>query len=449
MRPSSVTVRRLGLYTRDACDGSSGPRAGGDSRALHPDRHRSRARQAAQLRARAAGPPLPHPQDQGRRRAVRDPHGHPVLAREPEDRAQAPRHPAEQGLLRVDDPHPPARRGHGQRRARSHREQGPRRPVRAHPLRREHQPLETRQRHPLSRAPQGLDRRHPARVEERGAAHPGLAREGARQPRPRDLGPQGRDRLQLVERAGRAHGGRLHDQPRRGEAADHRRIQAARGAGHRGRDRAVRPAVAGAAVTRGERALLALIVAAGAAIRFIGLGSQSWSPDEGVTVALLKLGFGDLFTALRHSESTPPLYYYLAWLWAKVFGLNEAGLRSLSALAGTLTVPVAYVAGASLVTRRAGLVVAALAAFNPLLVWYSQESRSYALLVLLVTASFAFFAQDRVGWWAAASVAALATHYFAAFVVLPEAVWLAWELRRRALWPLAAVAAAGAALLPL
>ena len=202
-------------------------------------------------------------------------------------------------------------------------------------------------------------------------------------------------------------------------------------------------------MTRGERALLVVIVAAGAAIRFAGLGSQSWSPDEGVTVALLKLGFGDLFTAVRHSESTPPLYYVLAWAWAKVFGLNEYGLRSLSALAGTLTVPAAYVAGASLVTRRVGLVAAALAAFSPLLVWYSQEARSYALLVLLVTVSFALFAQRRLWWWAAVSALALATHYFAAFVIVPEAAWLAWQERRRALWPLALVVAAGAALLPL
>jgi mannosyltransferase len=202
-------------------------------------------------------------------------------------------------------------------------------------------------------------------------------------------------------------------------------------------------------VTRGERALLVAIVVAAAAIRFAGLGSQSWSPDEGVTVGLMRLSFGDLFTAVRHSESTPPLYYALAWLWAKVFGLNEYGLRSLSALAGTLTVPVAYLAGAALVTRRAGLAVAALAAFSPLLVWYSQEARSYALLVLLVTASFLFFARGRLVWWAVLSAAALATHYFAVFVVVPEAAWLAWRERRRAAGPLVLVVAAGLALLPL
>ncbi|MFL5332816.1 MAG: hypothetical protein ACJ8H8_06475, partial [Geminicoccaceae bacterium] len=74
---------------------------------------------------------------------------------------------------------------------------------------------------------------------------------------------------------------------------------------------------------------------------------------------------------------------------------------------------------------------------------------AYALLVLLVTVSFAFFARGRLGWWAAASAAALATHYFAAFVVVPEAAWLVWRERRRAIGPVLVVVAAGLALLPL
>ena len=62
---------------------------------------------------------------------------------------------------------------------------------------------------------------------------------------------------------------------------------------------------------------------------------------------------------------------------------TEYGLRSLSALAGVATVPVAYLIGAELRGRRAGLMAAALVAVNPMLLWYSQEARAYALLVLL------------------------------------------------------------------
>ena len=62
------------------------------------------------------------------------------------------------------------------------------------------------------------------------------------------------------------------------------------------------------------------------------------------------------------TESTPPLYYALAWLWAKLFGDGEVGLRSLSAIVGTLTVPLAYLtarqrlaATGALLTRHVGL----------------------------------------------------------------------------------------------
>ena len=203
--------------------------------------------------------------------------------------------------------------------------------------------------------------------------------------------------------------------------------------------------------------VLAGVVALAAALRLATLDAQSYWSDEAVTVLLLKGSLGDLLRAIPDSESTPPLYYVLAWLWSKAFGTGEVGLRSLSALAGTLTVVAAFAAGRRLVSDRAGLVAAALVATNPLLWWYSQEARSYALLVLFATASLAFFARARLGdrralaGWAIASALALATHYFAVFIVAAEALWLLWRVRPRS-WAAGAVALpalAGAALLPL
>ena len=137
------------------------------------------------------------------------------------------------------------------------------------------------------------------------------------------------------------------------------------------------------------------------------------------------------------TEATPFVYYVVAWPWGSVFGLGEVGLRSLSALAGTATIPVAYGAGAVLVSRRAGLVAAALVATNPFLVWYSQEARSYALLALFGAASVLAFGLalrgDRrwLGGWAVVSALAIATHYFAVFVVGAEAAWLLVRVRPR------------------
>ena len=115
----------------------------------------------------------------------------------------------------------------------------------------------------------------------------------------------------------------------------------------------------------------------GAVLRFATLDAQSYWLDELVTVSLLDRGFGDMLDGIRETEATPYLYYVLAWPWTHAFGLGEVGLRSLSALAGTIAVPVSYAAAAALCSRRVGLVVAALVAVHPFLVWYAQEARAY------------------------------------------------------------------------
>jgi mannosyltransferase len=132
------------------------------------------------------------------------------------------------------------------------------------------------------------------------------------------------------------------------------------------------------------------------------------------------------------------LYYCLAWVWARLFGYGEAALRSLSALAGVAMIPVVYGAGAKLISRRAGLFGAAFAACSPLLIWYSQEARSYQLLALLASLSLLAFAHAlaRPTWrslsvWVISCALALATHYYAVLAVVPEAVWLLTVHRRR------------------
>jgi hypothetical protein len=207
-------------------------------------------------------------------------------------------------------------------------------------------------------------------------------------------------------------------------------------------------------VRRRELQVLAGIVALAAIARFATLDEQSFWYDEAVTVGLLEMGFGDMLDRIPDSESTPPLYYAVAWLWAKLFGTGEIGLRSLSALLGTAFVPVAYLIGARAASARVGLVAAALAALNPVLVWYSQEARVYSLLVLVSGVSFLFFVKLLTGdprrrtlvLWAVVSAVALATHYFAAFLIAIEAAWLlATAANRRPI----AVACAGLAVVEL
>ena len=199
-----------------------------------------------------------------------------------------------------------------------------------------------------------------------------------------------------------------------------------------------------------------LVTAVGGALRFVGLARQGFWYDEAHTVLLVELTPGRMLSQLPVHESTPPLYYLCAWVWARAFGFGEAGLRSLSALLGTATVPVGYLIGRRLASRRAGLVAAGLLACNPLLVWYSQEARAYALLVFLSAVGFLFFliARERpaaasLAGWAVASALALATHYMAALTIAPEAVLLLLVSGQRVIGWVFLVAATGATLLPL
>lgn len=200
---------------------------------------------------------------------------------------------------------------------------------------------------------------------------------------------------------------------------------------------ALRPrAVPAFGTRRIELSAVAAITIVAGVLRLATLHIQSFDEDEAVTVALLHHSFGGMLATIPHTEQTPPLYYILAWLWARAFGFGEVGLRSLSAVAGTLLVPVMYTTGKELGSRRAGFIAAALTTFNPLLFWYSQEARSYALMALLSGLAFAFFARAYVDrrdrtrkvrglWgWAICSSLAMATHYFALFLAIPEGVLL-------------------------
>ena len=202
--------------------------------------------------------------------------------------------------------------------------------------------------------------------------------------------------------------------------------------------------------------IVAGLVVLAAVIRLVTISSQSYWADEALTVYEARLPFGAMINTVAHVETTPPLYFVLIWSWAKLFGSGEVALRSLSALAGIAVVPLAYLAARDLFSRRAGVIAAALVAINPFLIWYSQEARSYSLLVALAGASLLWFLRARsdpsrhnLVWWAIFSALALATHFFAGFLVAPEAALLLWLSRTRAVkLAVVVVAVVQAAMLP-
>ena len=203
-------------------------------------------------------------------------------------------------------------------------------------------------------------------------------------------------------------------------------------------------------------ALGGLLVAA-TALRFATLGAQSFWYDEAFTpVHVLRAGLGTTLHEIVRSENAPPLWYLFAWAVSRLFGTGEVALRSISALAGLATVPLAWGIGHELGGRRTATTLAALVAVNPLFVWYSQEARFYGVFVAAAALAFLLFLRaerapspGRLAAWVAASLLALLVHYFALFLIAPQALWLLHRSGRRAFAAVAATAAAGLALLPL
>jgi mannosyltransferase len=204
-------------------------------------------------------------------------------------------------------------------------------------------------------------------------------------------------------------------------------------------------------------AILLAAIAAGA--RLALLDHQSLWFDEVVSATLAKQPFGGMLHDVARAESTPPLYYVVLWGWVRLFGSTALALRSLSVCFGVLTVLVVYAAARLRFSRRAAFIAGALTATHPMLIWYSQETRAYSLVVFFVASSLYFFLRARedvsprnlAGWSIAASLG-IATHYFAAFVVFPEAALLIYIHRSRILRLLAATTlplATSALLLPL
>ena len=204
---------------------------------------------------------------------------------------------------------------------------------------------------------------------------------------------------------------------------------------------------------------LAALLLLAAGLRLSTLDLQSFWYDEAFTpVRVLHTSLEATLRSVVHTENSPPLWYLIAWLDARLLGDGEVALRLPSALAGIATVGVVWAIGHELAGRRCALLAAALVAVNPLFVWYSQEARVYALFALCTAVALLCCVRarreptrGRMAAFALAGSLALLTHYFAVFLLLGMVLWLLADRgsRRGALGASAVLALVGLALLPL
>ena len=128
---------------------------------------------------------------------------------------------------------------------------------------------------------------------------------------------------------------------------------------------------------------VALITLGAFGLRAYLLDVQSLWYDEGVTAEVARRGITELTRWTAH-DIQPPLYYYVVAAWGRLAGWSEWSLRFPSVFFGTLIPPLLAATALALTRRRSASIRAALfGALHPLLLYYSQEARMYAMLTAL------------------------------------------------------------------
>ncbi len=182
-------------------------------------------------------------------------------------------------------------------------------------------------------------------------------------------------------------------------------------------------------------------------LRLFRLGTQSLWYDEGLSVYLAGL---PPINTIQTSAITdhPPLHALMLGVWMQAAGQSEFAVRFLSLWWSVLAVALTWRLGRELLAEAIGAVGAGLLAVSALAVWYAQETRGYSLLLALTLIMAWAFARlhrqpgprhgpgggslpirqgtlrlaegDNWAWVAliASSLAALYTHYYAAFTLL-------------------------------
>lgn len=140
------------------------------------------------------------------------------------------------------------------------------------------------------------------------------------------------------------------------------------------------------------------IVAVGGLLRFWDIDAKSLWGDEAMSHWFATGGFGgglsgdggaepggglaQVWARTVDYDFHTPFYYGLLHLWMQFFGESESAMRSLSALAGTITVLAVYPIARLMLARPLALLAMAWFALSPFQLIYSADARMYAILAM-------------------------------------------------------------------
>jgi 4-amino-4-deoxy-L-arabinose transferase-like glycosyltransferase len=166
------------------------------------------------------------------------------------------------------------------------------------------------------------------------------------------------------------------------------------------------------------------------ALRVARLDFQPLWWDEGYS---LFFATRDLATMLDRTavDIHPPLYYATLQVWMLFAGKSDVAVRFFSVATGIASLSLLYALARRVSNQTIAMLAAFLMAIAPLHVYYSQEVRMYELVTLWCIASVYLLLRlitspNRDLWIAyiLVSAAALYTQYYAAFVLVFQAIFI-------------------------
>lgn len=194
--------------------------------------------------------------------------------------------------------------------------------------------------------------------------------------------------------------------------------------------------------------LVSAICGLGLLLRLHALGTTSLWIDEGISAMIVRLPWSGFLKLIQRREGNGALYYLILRGWTHLGG-SEFVIRAMSVLAGVLAVGAIYFLGKELFSKNAGILAALLLAVHAFHIRYSQQARTYSLVILLLLFSAYFLVRavesDKDWHWllfVVFSALAVYAHFFAALAIMAEICSLGFLptlaiLRRRLLGTLA------------
>ena len=141
-----------------------------------------------------------------------------------------------------------------------------------------------------------------------------------------------------------------------------------------------------------EQEGIIIIVTSAIFLRLYHLTYQSIWVDELHTMieANPKISFKESSDLILFREGIPRFHYYLVKIYNSIFGHTVFNARLISVFFGVLSVLFIYRLGKKMFNKNIGLFSSIFLTLNLFLIEYSQEARTYSMLVFFVILSFYF-----------------------------------------------------------